>query len=553
MDLEKMKARRNIERQAAWMSMLAMLAMACAQVGSPTGGPKDETPPALIKATPPLGATGVVPNQLILEFDEYVKAGQWRSQLLVSPPIEGAMDLIVRGREVELSWEASLRDSTTYVFQFGKGIADVNEGNPAVQLVHAFSTGPELDTLSLKGEVRDAVDGTLEKNMRVLVYPDDLSLDSIMKGALPQFVGATNDAGAFEVGYLPPGAFRVLVVGDDNSNYVWDAGERAALLPEWAMAGDSNSVQLRAGGTPAPRAPYLSEALRDSIGFVQWRLSEAVQEGDSLSWTDSCEVVLFPPKKDKVSALGWSDALDSAALQLVWHHRSPWPKGKWTTDTLDVPKPRLVARQDVSLVAKPMGVQRPGEMPELMWSVPLAGVDTGLCRLMVDSVQVAPAFEATWPAMTLALDAKEAQRAGVTVALTLLPGALVRAGDEVETAPKDTLDLMWSVRKREALAEWVLRIEGVQCSGLLELTNGKGDRLDLMEVDGDTLFRRGGLLPGVVKAIWWGDLDSNRVWSNVDVATWQVPEPVARMEPVELLANWVVETTWVLDSTACRP
>ena len=61
------------------------------------------------------------------------------------------MDLIVRGREVELSWEASLRDSTTYVFQFGKGIADVNEGNPAVQLVHAFSTGPELDTLSLKG------------------------------------------------------------------------------------------------------------------------------------------------------------------------------------------------------------------------------------------------------------------------------------------------------------------------------------------------------------------------------------------------------------------
>ena len=73
-----------------------------------------------------------------------------------------------------------------------------------------------------------------------------------------------------------------------------------------------------------------------------------------------------------------------------------------------------------------------------------------------------------------------------------------------------------------------------------------------MEVDGDTLFRRGGLLPGVVKAIWWG-FGLEPSLSNVDVATWQVPEPVARMEPVELLANWVVETTWVLDSTACRP
>ena len=551
--MEQMRLRFNMATQVAWVSIVSMLAVACAQVGSPTGGSKDVTPPQLLSATPVIGSTMERPQSIVLEFDEYVKAGQWRSQLLVSPPIEGTMELIVRGREVELTWDAELRDSTTYVFQFGEGIEDVNEGNPAEQLVHAFSTGPELDTLALKGVVRDAVGGAFEKNMRVLVYPSDLPLDSILAGALPQFVGATNGAGEFEVGYLPPGAFRMLAIGDANSNYIWDGGERAALLPQWALAGDSNIFQLRAGDTPAPRAPYLSEALRDSIGFVHWRLSEAVQEGDSLSWVDSCEVILFPPKKDEVSAFGWSDALDSAALQLVWHHHSPWPKGRWATDTLDVPQPRLVARQNVALVAKPMGAQLPGERPELVWSVPLAGVDTGLCRLMVDSVHVAPSFEAEWPAMGMVLDANEVQRAGISVGLTLLPGALLRAGEEEETAPQDTLELMWSVKKRETLAEWVLRIEGVQCSGLLELTNGRGDRLDLMEVDGDTLFRRGGLLPGQVKATWWGDLDSNRVWSNVNVATWEVPEPVVRMEPVELLANWVVETTWVLDSTACRP
>ena len=206
--MEQMRLRFNMATQVAWVSIVSMLAVACAQVGSPTGGSKDVTPPQLLSATPVIGSTMERPQSIVLEFDEYVKAGQWRSQLLVSPPIEGTMELIVRGREVELTWDAELRDSTTYVFQFGEGIEDVNEGNPAEQLVHAFATG-RIGHVVAQGEVRDAVDGTLEKNLRVLVYPDDLSLDSIMKGALPQFVGATNDAGAFEVGYLPPARFGV--------------------------------------------------------------------------------------------------------------------------------------------------------------------------------------------------------------------------------------------------------------------------------------------------------------------------------------------------------
>ena len=94
-----------------WVAVLAWLAAGCAQVGTPSGGPKDETPPQLLGAQPPVGSTDVRPTSLTLTFDEYVKAGQWRSQLLVSPPIDGAMDLIVRGREIELTWDNPLRIS----------------------------------------------------------------------------------------------------------------------------------------------------------------------------------------------------------------------------------------------------------------------------------------------------------------------------------------------------------------------------------------------------------------------------------------------------------
>ena len=76
-----------------WEWMLACIVLAsCAQVGSPSGGPIDETPPELVSAFPVLGATEVDGQRLVLGFDEYVKASNWRSQLLVSPPLSGAVE-----------------------------------------------------------------------------------------------------------------------------------------------------------------------------------------------------------------------------------------------------------------------------------------------------------------------------------------------------------------------------------------------------------------------------------------------------------------------------
>lgn len=529
----------------------AVFGAGCAQVGSPTGGPKDETPPQLLAADPPVGATAVRPTSLRLTFDEYVKVGSWRQQLLVSPPLEGAVDLVVRGKEIELTWEGELRDNTTYVVQFGEGVVDVNEGNSAVNLVHAFSTGPQLDTLKVQGAVVDALDGSPSKFQRVLLYPSTWPVDSVLAGVAPQYVGATDEEGLFEVAYLPSGSFRVLAVEDANRNYAWDEGERAAVGPERVQAGDTAVHVLRSGSTAAPQSPYLSEAVRDSSGWARWKMSEPFAPSDSVSWVGTEAVQLMKPSGEAVRAFGWNEALDSAAVQLVWHRAPEWPKGAWRTDTVDVPRPRIRPAERAALTSKPMGKQLPGRVPELVWSAPISRVDTSLWRLEVDSTQIACPAAAPWPSDRVALAAPELQFAGSEVRLTLLPGALKRAGKEGEVMPEDTLELVWSVHPVEALSEWGLTLEGVQCGGLLELANARGERQGLVYVASDTTVRWRGLLPGKHRAIWWGDLDGDEVWRDVDVATWREPEPVTRSEPVELRANWVVETTWRLDSTAC--
>ena len=493
------------------------------------------------------------PEQLVLRFDEYVKAGQWRPQLLVSPPLEGPMDMVVRGREVELTWEAELRENTTYVFQFGDGVVDVNEGNPAQNLVHAFSTGPQLDTLAVTGTVRDGMDGSPEVGSRVLLYPKDLPLDSVLAGVAPQFVGVTNDQGQFSVGYLPNGAYRVLAVEDANRNYAWDAGERAAVGPVNASAGDTVALALVAGETPGPRAPYLSEARWDSTGFVTWKLSERLLPGDSLSWVQPCSLELLEADRDVVRAWGWSEGSDSLVLQLVWHHAPLWPKGEWWTDTVDVPAPRMTGLSPLALKEKPLGRWMPDALPSLTWSAPVAEVDVTRLALTVDSVPLESKVEEPFPSMKSTLGNPELLSWNAEVALTVLPGALKRAGESEYNWPEDTLDVVWSTKAKSDVAEWVLRLEDVDCPGVLELSDHQGVRLDVVAVVSDTVLTWRRLVPGKVRATWWGDLDGDGVWRDVDVPTWRAPEPVAKMEAVELRANWVVESSWRLDSTACGP
>lgn len=527
-----------------------LLLMGCAQVGMPSGGAKDETPPKLLSAIPPIGSTNVATNTITLVFDEYVRAGQWRAELLVSPPLDGSVDLVVRGKEVEVTWEEPLAANTTYVWQFGQGIVDVNEGNAAQGLVHAFATGPELDTLSIAGRVVDALDGSGVAGMRVMVFPADLVLDSVVAGNLPQFVGATDGQGRFEVGYLPEGEYRVLALKDESRNHAWDPGEPLALGPARVMSGDSTMLVMKAGATPAPRAPYLSEAVRDSLGFARWKLSEPMSHADSLSWVLPMTMVLFSSQDDRVYAQGWQEATDSLEVQMVWHQAPTWPNAPWRRDTLDVPKPRVTPVEELVLRSKPLGKRQPGEHATLGWSAPVLSVDTALLQVLLDSVAVPAQVNQRMPSMEFAMAGEGLSQPGTRVELTMLPGCLKRPGTD-ETLPRDTLALAWSVLKEEELGQWSLNVVGVRCPGLLEVNDGKGERLDLIEVRRDTVLTWSGMKPGKISATWWGDLDGDGVWRNVDLATWRVPEPVSYMPAVDLRANWVVETSWVLDSTMC--
>lgn len=532
--------------------MLACAVLAsCAQVGSPSGGPKDETPPQLTSAFPELGATQVDGQRMVLEFDEYVKASNWRSQLLVSPPLNGAVELEVRGREVWVSWDEALRDQTTYVFQFGDAVADVNEGNAANNLRHAFSTGTVLDTLSIRGRVLDALKGDAQSGMRVMLFPGSWSVDSVLAGATPSYVATTFEDGRFDVSFLPNASFHVVALRDENRNYVWEPGEDVAILERQASTTDTTSWVLWSGATPAPSNPYMSEAVRDEWGWASWRLSEPWAKSDSLEWLTPADKPLqpsgLPPSDGMVHARGWSSDMDSAGIQLVWHRAPVWGQRKGRLDTMSVPRPRLVDVDSLRLLAKPQGRLMPEEAPIFEFSAPLDSFNETQVTVWVDSVEVENDWGFTWSHVRL--NTPQTQRPGVSVQVSFRPGAL-RREDAKDAWPRDTLDMVWSTLPQDALSTWRLKLEGVDCPGWIEVALGS-DQVDLVRVEADTTLTWAGLKPRSLNATWWGDPNGNGMWEQVNVMRWQAPEPVLHLDPVALRANWEVETVWRLDSAAC--
>ena len=129
---------------------------ACASIGSPDGGPYDETPPIFLGSTPEPFAVGVKDKRVELEFDEFIKIEKAAEKVVVSPPQMTLPEIKTNGKKIVVTLDDSLKANTTYSIDFSDAIVDYNEGNPLGNFAFSFSTGEHIDTLAVSGTVLNA-------------------------------------------------------------------------------------------------------------------------------------------------------------------------------------------------------------------------------------------------------------------------------------------------------------------------------------------------------------------------------------------------------------
>ncbi len=202
---------------------IGLIIISCANRGNPSGGPKDITPPKIVKSTPENYVTNFNGKEIKIYFDEYVKIKNLSKQLIISPPMDPAPEVTPLGtasKYITIKINDTLLENTTYAFNFGNSITDNNEENPYSYYKYILSTGSYIDSLSVKGEILDAALRKPEDFVSVRLYEIDSTFnDSIVYNKLPKYVTNTLDSTTtFSIDNIKAGKYMLVALKDTNED-----------------------------------------------------------------------------------------------------------------------------------------------------------------------------------------------------------------------------------------------------------------------------------------------------------------------------------------------
>lgn len=219
---------RKIDFKPLLLGLMACLSWACANRGvGPQGGPKDETPPLVLKETPLNGTLNYQGKTIEVVFDEYIQLDNVSENVLVSPPQQRPPEITAVGKKLRVVFAQDLQDSTTYALDFGSAICDNNEKNPLPGYIFAFSTGPVIDSLEVAGLLLNAENLNPVSGVFMGLH-DDLA-DSAFTTKPFVRIGKTDAYGEFYISNLKAGTYRLYGLKDMSRDYMWQPGEGVAL------------------------------------------------------------------------------------------------------------------------------------------------------------------------------------------------------------------------------------------------------------------------------------------------------------------------------------
>ena len=245
----------------AFTAFWSTVPVGCATIIPPEGGPKDTIPPMLLKAEPGDSTTNFQGRTIRFTFNEYIDVKNPENIIYTPEFAPGRKPRIEWiNREITLKLQDSLLPNTTYVFNFGNSIVDMNESNPIRDFTYAFSTGSYLDSLEISGRVVQAESGGIDSNMIVMLFRNQD--DSAVIKSNPQYVTRLGSDGSFRFRYLPSDTFAIYALGTQPSTRQYrDSTQLFAFSDVPVVAGETDSITLFAyreatkGAAAGPNVP----------------------------------------------------------------------------------------------------------------------------------------------------------------------------------------------------------------------------------------------------------------------------------------------------------
>jgi len=560
------------------------LIASCAKVSSPSGGPRDKTPPKVVGSNPDNGATFFNNRKFEVTFNEYVTLDKINENLIVSPPLKKRPLVSLRGKSVVVEYEDELKDNTTYTFNFQDAIRDLNEGNVFNNFRFVFSTGAVIDSLSVTGNILNAYVLDIPENALVMLYSN--LEDSAFKKNIPDYLSKADATGYFRIENVREGTYNMygLKETDNSKNFNMQEEEIAFLDEPVTITPEKNYLPVKEDttmlvvqtGKKAPEKPaltgeyklilfkhdkklnYLTTSSRDLPYLMTYILALPPGEHSfDLTIPDAGENSYFTEKsigKDTLKV--WlTDSTLYSQQQITTIVGYPYTDTTNTiihrTDTINMRYMAPRSGRGSRARPTPFTVQtnlsaslRPGQKIFFQSTTPLRTPDTSLIRFYEqtkDTIMQIP--------YSFIPDSTNSCRTSLNIQLEPGKNYLYIADSasfgNIYGEHSDSTGTKFSVRKKSSFGSLVLDIKGYEGKRIIELLdkNEKVIRKATMDSNGKAeflLLDKGTYKPRVIY-----DINGDGRWTTGDLAGKRQPEPVSFYpQELEIKEDWVLDQDW---------
>lgn len=527
--------------------IFAIIVTGCAKRGTITGGLKDTIAPVLRSSVPKNFSTNFTGQTIKLTFDEYIKLKNINKQLIISPPMQTAPEVLPNNasKYITVKIKDTLQPNTTYSFNFGRSIEDNNEGNPYKEFKYVFSTGAYIDSLSLGGKIKDAYDKNPESNVTVMLYEiNDTFNDSLIYKQVPRYVATTPDSSSnFKLENLKAGKYLLVGLKDINSNYKFNPKEEKIGFHKEYITVPNDTI-------------YEIELFKEISAFKAFKPTQASGSRLLLGYEGN-------PKDVKITLTKASQPVDAIITKFpdkdslqIWHKPFKLDASvKSDSMTVNVTKgaytENFTARfknqkaDTLSFVASHKGVLPLREMFAVKSSTPVVKFDPSKMEL-IDKDSVAVAFKTVYDDMKMEVGFDFKKEPLQKYKLKLMPGALTDFLDR----ENDTLIYPIETKNISEYGNLAIKLENVkQFPIIVELTdpNGKVMYSQYSESSPTIDFNLVSPAKFTLRVIY--DENKNMVWDTGNfLEKRQAEEVIYFSKEIDVRANWDVEQPFNLSA-----
>ena len=529
-----------------FLFLIAAALMQCARRGRPTGGPKDVTPPVLLKAEPDNMTTNFKETKIRLYFDELVKLEDVQEQLIVSPPLKYIPDITPQGganKFIEIRIKDTLLENTTYTLNFGQSIVDNNEGNPNSFLTYVFSTGSYIDSLEVKGAIRDAFNQKADEFVSVMLYKIDTAYtDSTIFKRPPNYITNTLDSAViFTLSNLKEGKYAMFALKDASKNNMFDQNtDKIAFLQDTISIPTDSTYRLDLfKEIPNYKIAVPSLAASNKIIFGYYGDGKEI-DISTLSVLPDTIKTKMTKEREKDTLNYWFTPFEMDSLIFTVKNETLKVIDTFTVKNRKIDADSLLLKPNQS---RTLSFTQPFNIES---NTPLVGIDSTKVGLM-NKDSLAVDFTIKLDSIGNKVDFEFAKEPNEFYELELLPGAITDFfGNE-----NDTLNIRLGTKSYADFGNLRMTIsfEEENYPLLVQLTDEKGETKQEIYAKAHKIFEFGNIEPAKYRVRVIFDTNGNGQWDTGNYLKRIQPERVSYYpDLIEVRANWELEQTFTISN-----